>query len=93
MEAKDGNSKVFIIKNLEKQLIQQRMTQESETCIQLIEGELNAATKEIQSLREQVKGASALRIQVEELSEELAVKNSDDWTFEGQSAVFTSRGR
>ena len=92
MEAKDGNSKVFIIKNLEKQLIQQQpMTQESETCIQLIESELNAATKEIQSLKEQVKGASALHIQVEELR--VSSKNSDDWTFEGQSAVSTSRGR
>ena len=90
MEAKDGNSKVFIIKNLEKQLIQQPMTQESETCIQLIESELNA-TKEIQSLKEQVKGASALHIQVEELR--VSSKNSDDWTFEGQSAVSTSRGR
>ncbi|MDZ7924735.1 MAG: hypothetical protein U5M23_11855 [Marinagarivorans sp.] len=75
IESPDSNAKVSVIRGLEKQLAQQqRMTQESETCIQLIESELNGAFKEIQSLKEQIKGVAALRAQVEELKEELAVK-------------------
>jgi hypothetical protein len=74
-ETSDSNAKVAIIKGLEKQLVQQqRMTQESETCIQLIEGELNGAFKEIQSLKEQVKETVAMRAKIAELNEELEVK-------------------
>ena len=75
VETNDSNAKVTIIKGLEKQLAQQqRMTQESEICIQLIEGELNSAFKEIQSLKEQVKDAASMRAKVDELTEELEVK-------------------
>ena len=73
-KAGTDNEKVALIRELEEELNrQQRFIRESESCVQLMEDELSAAHKELNSLKQKLKELPNLRAQLKELHDDAGV--------------------